>query len=104
MIVKPYELNKIKSDLKFFLFYGKNEGLKNQHIKQLLDKNNKSNNIKYDFYQKFEFYNFKWNRKELNTHIFQPEVIAVTSPVTGQVCISNSEEDSSRWVNNQAFE
>ena len=48
MIVKPYELNKIKGDLKFFLFYGKNEGLKNQHIKQLLDKNNNSNNIKYD--------------------------------------------------------
>ena len=48
MIVKPYELNKIKSDLKFFLFYGKNEGLKNQHIKQLLGKNNNSNVIKYD--------------------------------------------------------
>ena len=48
MIVKPYELNKIKRDLKFFLFYGKNEGLKNQHIKHLLDKNNNSNNIKYD--------------------------------------------------------
>ena len=48
MIVKPYELNKIKGDLKFFLIYGKNEGLKNQHIKQLLDKNNDSNNTKYD--------------------------------------------------------
>jgi len=48
MIVKPYELNKVKSNLKFFLFYGKNEGLKNQHIKQLLDKNNNNNNIKYD--------------------------------------------------------
>ena len=48
MIVKPYELNKIEKDLRFFLFHGKNEGLKNQHIKQLLDKNNNSNNIKYD--------------------------------------------------------
>jgi len=48
MIVKPYELNKIKSNLKFFLFYGKNEGLKNQHIKQLLNENNNSNVIKYD--------------------------------------------------------
>ena len=48
MIVKPYELNKIERDLRFFLFHGKNEGLKNQHIKQLLDKNNNSNNIKYD--------------------------------------------------------
>ncbi len=48
MIVKPYELNKIKDNLNFFLFYGKNEGLKNQHIKQLLEKNNNSNVIKYE--------------------------------------------------------
>ena len=48
MIVKSYELIKIKNNLNFFLFYGKNEGLKNQHIKQLLEKNNKSNVIKYD--------------------------------------------------------
>ena len=48
MIIKSYELDKIKNDLNFFLFYGKNEGLKNQHIKQLLEKNNKSNVIKYD--------------------------------------------------------
>ena len=48
MIVKSYELNKIKKNLNFFLFYGKNEGLKNQHIKQLLEKNNNNNIIKYD--------------------------------------------------------
>ena len=48
MIVKPYELNKIKGDLKFFLFYGKNEGLKNQHIQQLLEKNDNNNIVKYD--------------------------------------------------------
>ncbi len=48
MIVKSYELDKIKNNLNFFLFYGKNEGLKNQHIKQLLGKNNNSNVIKYD--------------------------------------------------------
>ena len=48
MIVKPYELNKIKGDLKFFLFYGKNEGLKNQYIQQLLEKNDNNNVVKYD--------------------------------------------------------
>ena len=48
MIVKSYELLKIKNNLNFFLFYGKNEGLKNQLIKQLLEKNNNSNIIKYD--------------------------------------------------------
>ena len=39
MIVKSYELNKIKDNYKFFLFYGKNEGLKKELIKQLLPKN-----------------------------------------------------------------
>ena len=48
MIIKSYELIKIKNNLNFFLFYGKNEGLKNQLIKQLLEKNNNSNVIKYD--------------------------------------------------------
>ena len=48
MIIKSYELDKIKNNLNFFLFYGTNEGLKNQHIKQLLEKNNNSNVIKYD--------------------------------------------------------
>ena len=48
MIVKPYELDKIKIDLKFFLFYGKNEGLKKHYINQLLERNKNSNVIKYD--------------------------------------------------------
>ena len=42
MIVKPYELDKIKNDLKFFLFYGKNEGLKKHYINQLLENNKKT--------------------------------------------------------------
>ena len=48
MIVKPYELDKIKNDLKIFLFYGKNEGLKKLYISQLLKKNENNNVIKYD--------------------------------------------------------
>ena len=48
MIVKPYELDKIKIDLKFFLFYGKNEGLKKHYINRLLERNKNSNVIKYD--------------------------------------------------------
>ena len=54
MIVKPYELDKIKIDLKFFLFYGKNEGLKKHYINQLLQKNKNSNVIKYDEKEIFE--------------------------------------------------
>ena len=41
MILKYYEINKINLEYnKFILFYGKNEGLKNDNIKNLLkDKN-----------------------------------------------------------------
>tara|TARA_B100001057_G_scaffold394008_1_gene403100 strand:- start:41 stop:1036 length:996 start_codon:yes stop_codon:yes gene_type:complete len=48
MIVKPYELNKIKNDLNFFLFYGKNEGLKRHYINQLFKNNMSKNVIKYE--------------------------------------------------------
>ena len=45
MIIKSFELNKINLKIsKFFLFYGKNEGLKNEALKFLFqDKNNISN-------------------------------------------------------------
>ena len=48
MIVKPFELDKIKNDLKIFLFYGKNEGLKKLYVSQLLKKNKNDNVIKYE--------------------------------------------------------
>ena len=48
MIVKPYELDKIRNDLKIFLFYGKNEGLKKLYISQCLEKKKNSNVIKYE--------------------------------------------------------
>ena len=42
MILKNYEINKINLDHnKFILFYGKNEGLKNDNIKNLLKDKNK---------------------------------------------------------------
>ena len=41
MILKYYETNKINLDYnKFILFYGKNEGLKNDSIKNLLKHKN----------------------------------------------------------------
>ena len=47
MIIKSYELNKIKNNFKIFLFYGKNEGLKDHLIKQLSAKNENENFFKY---------------------------------------------------------
>ena len=48
MIIKSYELNKIKNNFKIFLFYGKNEGLKEHLIKQLSAKNENENFFKYE--------------------------------------------------------
>ena len=40
MILKSFELNKIKlNNYKFYLFYGDNEGLKEETIKNLFEKN-----------------------------------------------------------------
>jgi|TARA_B110000027_G_scaffold69392_1_gene74202 DNA polymerase-3 subunit delta len=40
MILKSFELNKLKlNDYNFFLFYGENEGLKDETIKNLFEKN-----------------------------------------------------------------
>jgi len=39
MIVKSYEINKIISNYNFYLFYGKNQGLKNESIKTILKRN-----------------------------------------------------------------
>jgi len=40
MIIKSFELNKVKlSNYKFYLFYGDNEGLKEESIKNLFEKN-----------------------------------------------------------------
>ena len=40
MILKSFELSKIKlNDYKFYLFYGDNDGLKEENIKNLFEKN-----------------------------------------------------------------
>ena len=39
MIIKSYEINKIISNYNFYLFYGKNQGLKEDHIKEIIKKN-----------------------------------------------------------------
>ena len=38
MIIRSYEINKIKNKVKFYLVYGKNEGLKDECIKEIIKK------------------------------------------------------------------
>jgi DNA polymerase III subunit delta len=55
MIIKNHEINKINLDLnKFILFYGKNEGFKNEEILNIIKKNNNHEIIKYDEKEIFE--------------------------------------------------
>ena len=39
MIIKSFEINKIIDNFKFYLLYGKNQGLKDESIKEILKKN-----------------------------------------------------------------
>ena len=49
MILKSFELNKVKlNNHKFYLFYGDNEGLKEETIKSLFEKNYPNKIYKYD--------------------------------------------------------
>ena len=48
MIVKPYELPKVKKNIDFFLLYGKNDGLKSQSIKELLKENKEESVFRYE--------------------------------------------------------
>ena len=47
MIIKSYEINKIISNYNFYLLYGKNQGLKEDHIKEII-KNNQGKVFNYD--------------------------------------------------------
>ena len=73
MIIKNYEFNKNKIiNKKFFLFYGENEGYKNQIIDEIILNNNKIKAIKYDENEIIENYeNFIENL--LNKSFFEEE-------------------------------
>ena len=48
MIIKSFELNKINNNNKFFLFYGENQGYKNQIIQEKFKKNYPESAYSYD--------------------------------------------------------
>ena len=54
MILKPYELAKVKNNMDFFLFYGKNDGLKSQLVKELLKENIEESVFRYEEKEIFE--------------------------------------------------
>ena len=86
MIIKHYELKKIeKRNHKIFLFYGKNNGLKEDIIKDLFLKNFDGTILKYDeqeFISNFE----SVTAEILNNSLFEYEKILIVSRVSDKIC------------------
>ena len=83
MIIKSYELNKINLEQsKFVLFYGKNEGLKNDSTNNLLK--NKENITKYEEKEIFENINI-FLENVFSKSLFENEKIIIIKRVTDKI-------------------
>ena len=83
MIIKSYELNKINFDQnKLILFYGKNEGLKNDSINNLLK--NKENISKYEEKEILENTNI-FLENVFSKSLFENEKIIIVKRVTDKI-------------------
>jgi DNA polymerase-3 subunit delta len=84
MIIKSFELNKIKNSSKFYLFYGNNEGLKEETIKNLFEKNYSDKIYRYDEKEILEnisdFYN-----SVLTKSFFDNEKLIIINRVTDKI-------------------
>ena len=83
MILKSYEINKINKDINhLILFYGKNEGLKNEALNILIkDKNNISN------YEEKEILDNENNFIEtiLSRSLFEPQKFIIIKRATDKI-------------------
>jgi DNA polymerase-3 subunit delta len=83
MILKSYEINKINQNINhLILFYGKNEGLKNEALNILIkDKNNISN------YEEKEILDNENNFIEniLSKSLFEPEKFIIIKRATDKI-------------------
>ena len=83
MIIKSYELNKLNLDQnKIVLFYGKNEGLKNDSINNLLK--NKENITKYEEKEILENTNI-FLENIFSKSLFESEKIIIIKRVTDKI-------------------
>ena len=83
MILKYYEINKINLDHnKFILFYGKNEGLKNDSIKNLLKDKNKT--LRYDEKDILDNSN-NFIEATLSKSLFEDEKIIIINRATDKI-------------------
>jgi len=85
MILKSFELNKIKlNNYKFYLFYGDNEGLKEETIKNLFEKNYQDKTQRYEEKEILDNVNEFFNNI-LTKSFFDNEKLIIINRVTHKI-------------------
>ncbi|MDC0907250.1 DNA polymerase III subunit delta [Candidatus Pelagibacter ubique] len=85
MILKSFELNKIKLDnYKFYLFYGDNEGLKEENIKNLFEENYKDKIHRYEEKEILDDINIFFN-SVLTKSFFDNEKLIIINRATDKI-------------------
>ena len=87
MILKSFELTKIKlNNYKFYLFYGDNEGLKEEHIKNLFEKNFQDKIHRYEEKEILDNINIFFN-SVLTKSFFDNEKLIIINRATDKIRI-----------------
>ena len=95
MILKSFELNKIKlNNYKFYLFYGVNEGLKEEIIKNLFEKNYQDKIHRYEEKEILDNINIFFN-SILTKSFFDNEKLIIINRATDKI------RDSHRRLNGE---
>jgi len=85
MILKSFELNKIKvNNYKFYLFYGNNEGLKEENIKNLFEKNYQDKIHRYEEKEILDNINIFFN-SILTKSFFDNEKLIIINRATDKI-------------------
>ncbi|MDA9862151.1 DNA polymerase III subunit delta [Candidatus Pelagibacter sp.] len=85
MILKSFELNKIKlNNYKFYLFYGDNEGLKEENIKNLFEKNYQDKIHRYEEKEILDNINIFFN-SVLTKSFFDNEKLIIINRATDKI-------------------
>ena len=85
MILKSFELTKIKlNNYKFYLFYGDNEGLKEEHIKNLFEKNYQDKIHRYEEKEILDNINIFFN-SILTKSFFDNEKLIIINRATDKI-------------------
>ena len=85
MIIKSFELNKIKlNNYKFYLFYGNNEGLKEENIKNLFEKNYQDKIHRYEEKEILDNINIFFN-SVLTKSFFDNEKLIIINRATDKI-------------------